>query len=172
MFLKKEITSKEYAPYYDLYLDRVEGNTSLIEGLLESKQSFLDFIDQIPAEKYHYAYAEGKWTVKEMIQHVIDTERIFCYRALRIARGDQTPLPGFDENAFVPPSKANHKSIQQLREEYATLRASNLSLFKSFQKEMLLALGEASGTPISVRAVPFILIGHEKHHIFIYTSRY
>lgn len=172
MFLKKEITSEEYAPYYDLYLNRVNQETPLILGLEQSKEVFTQFINDIPKEKYHYQYAEGKWTVKEMIQHIIDTERIFCYRALRIARGDKTPLPGFDENAFVPPSKANEKAMDQLKDEYVSLRQSNIILFKGFDKSMLNELGEASAGPVSTRAIPFILMGHELHHINVYETRY
>ena len=172
MFQKKDITSKEYSPYYDLYLDRVENDTNLTDGFRSSKHDFLSFIDSIPEEKHHYRYAEGKWTVKEIIQHVIDTERIFCYRALRIARGDKTPLPGFDENAFVPPSKANEKSIQLLKDEYASLRDANIFLFQGFSRQMLEEIGQASAAPVSVRAIPFILMGHEKHHVFVYSTRY
>lgn len=172
MVLKKDITSIEYAPYYNLYLNRVHQDTTLLEGFQQSKEIFTRFLDEIPQEKYYYQYAEGKWTVKEIIQHIIDTERIFCYRALRIARGDKTPLPGFDENAFVPPSKANEKSMNQLKEEYTSLRESNLSLYKGFDKWMLEELGEASAGPVSVRAIPFILMGHEKHHMHIFEMRY
>lgn len=172
MVLKKDITSKEYAPYYDLYLNRVHQDTTLLEGFQQSKETFTRFIDEIPEEKYYYQYAEGKWTVKEMIQHIIDTERIFCYRALRIARGDKTSLPGFDENAFVPPSKANDKTIQQLKNEYTSLREANLVMYRGFSKEILQELGEASAGPVSVRAIPFILMGHELHHMHIFDTRY
>lgn len=172
MFSKKDLQTNEYHPYYELYLARVEGYEELMESFHKSKHDFIDFLNSIPEQKYHFQYQEGKWTIKEIVQHIIDTERIFCYRALRIARGDKTPLPGFDENAFVPPSKANLKSMPQLIKEYTTLREANIALFEGCDKQMLTCLGEASAGPVSVRAIPFILVGHERHHIHIFETRY
>lgn len=169
---KIEITSKEYDPYYKLYLKLVDDETELVKGFEKELEHNLNFYRNIPVEKLHFQYAEGKWTPKEVIQHIIDTERIFCYRALRIARNDFTELPGYDQDAYVPTSFANLKSLEQLLEEYTTLRKANISLYKGFNKDMLTNIGKASNGPVSVRAIPFILMGHEKHHINLFTDRY
>ena len=123
-------------------------------------------------DKFDYRYAEGKWTIKEIIQHIIDTERILAYRALRISRNDSTPLPGFDENNYANNTAANTRSLQDLLTELSAVRHSNLLLFKSFSKEQLLSRGIASDQPISVRAIGFMLIGHQKHHQKVFAERY
>lgn len=169
---KIDLTNKEYDTYYETYLKNVEASTGLMQGFEASLDATPTFFKEIPDAKLLYAYAEGKWTPKEILQHLIDTERIFTYRALRISRNDTTELPGFDENAYVPPSQANQKPILQLVEEFTSLRKANIALYKGFNAEMLQRLGKASGGPISVRAIPFILLGHELHHIQIIKERY
>jgi hypothetical protein len=123
-------------------------------------------------DKFDFRYAEGKWTIKEIIQHVIDTERIFSYRALRISRNDKTPLPGFDENEYVINTDANNRHLQSLLTELSLVRQSTIALFKSFTPMQLERLGVASNNDISVRAIGFILIGHQKHHQKIFMERY
>jgi hypothetical protein len=123
-------------------------------------------------DKFDYRYADGKWTIKEIIQHIIDTERIFAYRALRISRNDQTPLPGFDENDFANNTTAQTRGLQDLLTEFSAVRHSNLLLFKSFSDEQLLRVGIASEHSISVRAIGFILIGHQKYHQKVFEERY
>lgn len=169
---KKTLAKNEYDSYYQLYLNLVDEETELIQGFKEEHKKNLHFYQNIPVEKLHYQYAEGKWTPKEVFQHIIDTERIFCYRALRIARKDFTELPGFDQDAYVPNSYANLKSLEQLLDEYSSLRLANISLYKGFSNEILKHLGKASKGPVSVRAIPFILMGHEKHHINIFKEKY
>lgn len=169
---KANLTSGEYDAYYETYLKHVEDDTDLIEGLNHSLQATPIFFEKLPERKLHFQYAEAKWTPKEILQHLIDTERIFTYRALRISRNDTTELPGFDENAYVPPSQANKKPIHQLNEEFTSLRKANIAMYQGFSDAMLQKLGKASGTPISVRAIPFILLGHELHHIRVIKERY
>lgn len=169
---KAEITRIEYAPYYETYLKRVQGDTNLIGGFEKSLIDTPHFFQSIPNEKLHFQYAADKWTPKEILQHLIDTERIFTYRALRISRNDKTELPGFDENAYVLPSMANQKSLAQLVDEFESLRQANICMYKGFSDEMLICLGKASGGPVSVRAIPFILLGHELHHMAIVEQRY
>lgn len=169
---KAELTDKEFAPYYHTYLKRVNEETDLLVGLQQSLRETPVFFEKLSPEILQFRYAEAKWTPKEILQHIIDTERIFTYRGLRISRNDTTALPGFDENAYVPPSMANQKAITQLLEEFITLRQANIALYKGFTSEMLLRLGKASGGPVSVRAIPFILLGHELHHIAIIEERY
>ena len=117
-------------------------------------------------------YAPGKWSVKEVVGHVADTERIMAYRALCIARGDQTPLPGFDENAYVPPARFDARSLADLVAELRTARGATLALFRSFDADAWKRRGTASGKPISVRALGYVIPGHERHHVEVLKSRY
>ena len=166
-----QLPVKEYAEYFFPYIS-VLGDVTLIEELEISLHEFIRFVQNIPMDKFDFRYAEGKWTIKEIIQHVIDTERIFAYRALRISRNDQTPLPGFDENAYVNNTQANDRNLQDLLTELSAVRHSNIFLFKSFSNEQLERTGIASNAGISVRAIGFIMIGHQKHHQKVFEERY
>jgi uncharacterized protein (TIGR03083 family) len=117
-------------------------------------------------------YAPGKWSVKEIVGHLTDTERIMAYRALRIARGDETPLPGFDENAYVPPAKFDARPLSDLVAELRTTRAATLALFQTFDADAWRRRGTASGKPVSVRAIGYMIPGHERHHVEILKTRY
>ena len=125
-----------------------------------------------PENKWHYRYEEGKWHVKELLGHLCDAERIFSTRALRFARNDQTPLPGFEQNDYVPESNVEHRSVPDLLEEYALLRNATIKLFENLTPEMLQRQGTASGWPITVKAIGFVIVGHEKHHQNIFHERY
>lgn len=166
-----ELPVNEYAAYYAPYVNAL-GDVNLIEELEISLHDFIRFVQNIPLEKFDFRYAEGKWNIKEIIQHVIDTERIFAYRALRISRNDQTPLPGFDENDYVNNTQAANRSIQDLLTEFSAVRHSNLFLFKSLSEEQLKRIGTASNVAVSVRAIGFIMIGHQKHHLKVFEERY
>jgi len=166
-----ELATTEYKSYYQTYISKA-GQHKLLDGLELSFNNTLDFYNTLPSEKLEYAYADGKWTIKEIIQHLIDTERVFTYRALSIGRGDSTNLPGFDENAFAANSSANKRTMLSLIEEYTHLRNASLQLYNSFSNEMLLETGIASGGNLSVRAIGFILIGHETHHCEVIRERY
>lgn len=165
------LQSNEYHPYYDLYLSKCPFK-DIGQGFTESASDFTTFLKSIPQEKLEFRYAFDKWTIKEVVLHVVDTERIFAYRALRFARRDFTPLSGFDQDEYVPLSKANKRSIASLIEEFETVRQSTISLFKSFDAEDLLQIGQASSTDVSVRALGYILIGHQNHHKQIIEERY
>lgn len=167
----KDLTIHEYNPFYQTYINKAQ-NVELKQGLRESFAYVFEFLNAIPEHKLEFRYAENKWTIKEVIQHVIDAERIFSYRALRIARQDQTPLPGFEENNYVSASFANNRSRAELLADYKAVRQATLSLFDSFSNDMLLQMGTASNSPISVRALGFITIGHENHHCQIIIERY
>jgi uncharacterized damage-inducible protein DinB len=132
----------------------------------------VSFISNIPIEKLEYRYAEGKWTIKDLLLHLIDAERIFAYRALRIGRGDKTPLAGFEENGYVINANANSRSEESLLKEFELVRKSTLELFKNFTDEQLAYLGTSSDSIISVRAIGFIISGHQNHHIKIIQERY
>lgn len=166
-----QLPIKEYAGFFQTYINALD-NVSLLEELEISGHDFIKFVQNVPLEKFDYRYAEGKWIIKEIIQHIIDTERIFAYRALRFSRNDQTPLPGFEENDFVTYSDANFRSVQDLLSEFAAVRQATLLLFKSFSQDQLLREGTASNNKISVRAIGFITIGHQKHHQKVFQERY
>lgn len=119
-----------------------------------------------------YRYARGKWSVKEVVGHLADVERIMAYRALRIARGDTTPLPGFDENAYVPAAKFDSRSLADLVGELRTARAATLALLRTFDADAWRRRGTASGKPVSVRALAYMIPGHERHHVDILRTRY
>jgi len=166
-----QLASGEYAPYYQTYIDAF-GNGDLFEELEISIHEFIRFVQEVPLGKHDFRYAEGKWTLKDIIQHLIDAERIFAYRALRIARADQTPLPGFEENNYVPVANADRRHLKTLLEEYAVVRQSTLWLFKSFDEQALSRIGTASNVPVSVRALGFIMVGHLRHHQRVFRQRY
>ncbi|WP_250436362.1 DinB family protein [Hanstruepera flava] len=166
-----ELKYNEFADFYSGYINKASG-LDLLTGLKQSGSDTLTFFEAIPQEKQEYAYLKGKWTIKELLLHIIDAERVFAYRALRFARQDPTALPGFEENDYVRYSNANSLDMEALLESYKLLRASTVSLFESFTTDMLLQIGKASGSNMSVRAIGFVIIGHEKHHIEIVKERY
>lgn len=166
-----QLIENEYPNYFLKYIN-LSGDVNLQEELEICLHKFIKFVQNIPLDKFDYRYAEGKWTIKEIIQHIIDTERIFAYRALRISRNDKTLLPGFNENDYVDNSFGNLRSIQDLLTEMSVVRHATLSLFKSFSQEQLLRIGTVSDKQISVRAIGFIIIGHQKHHQMIFEERY
>lgn len=166
-----DLPKDEYAPYYAPYIAALD-NVNLIEELEISIYDLIKFTQDIPLGKHDYSYAEGKWTIKDILQHLMDAERIFSYRALRIARNDKMPLPGFEENDYVNEAHANDRNLLQLLTELSTIRQSTLLLFKSFSEEMLKRKGTASDNVVSVRAIGFIIIGHMKHHQKIFKERY
>jgi len=153
------------------YINQVTED-ELAEAFDKESGSFIRFLDTIPVEKYDYRYAEGKWTIKEVLQHIIDAERIFAYRALRFARKDKTPLPGFDENSFAAASKADARNWDKLVEEFKVVRRSSELLFHSFDEEQLESDGISSNAPNYVLALGFIIIGHTMHHQKILKERY
>jgi len=169
----KRFAPNEFKPYFAIYIEPAVARNLDIVPLLElGLKDTCDFFKGIPAQKELYAYAEQKWTIREILLHLIDTERIFSYRALRIARNDKTNLPGFDENDFARNSKANMRTLQELTEEFKAVRHATLSLFRRFDADDWSKTGMASNSEISVRAIGFILAGHAIHHERIIKERY
>jgi hypothetical protein len=166
-----ELDSSEYNSYYQPYISAI-GDAELLSNLKEGLNSFENFINTIPDEKLSYSYEDGKWSVAEVILHLIDTERIFQYRALRFGRNDKTPLLGFNQDIYVPNSRANLRSKKSITSEYKSVRAATISLFESFDEESLISLGSASGSNMSVRALGFVICGHLQHHKNIIQERY
>lgn len=165
------LQQEEYNPYYSTYIDKVSDN-NLISALERGFKETLIFFESIPINKWNYSYSEGKWTVKEVIQHILDTERVFAYRALCIARNDKTELPGFDQDDYASGADANDRNAEEMIAEYKAIRMTTINLFKSFNKEMFLHIGVASNSPLSTRAAGFIIAGHEKHHCDVVQERY
>lgn len=167
------IPTNEYADYFSRYIDpTIASGKSIIENLEESQHNFENTLKNISEEKQNYAYAEGKWTLKELMQHIIDTERIFCYRALCFSRNDQTSLPGFDQDLFITEGNANERPFHDLLEEMAVVRKGTIQLYKSFSEEALKRVGVGSGNNMSVRAAGYIISGHQNHHVIIAQERY
>ena len=161
----------DYAAYYETYVGKVKGD-SVQEIINTYSQQMLDFYSSLSDEKADHRYAEGKWTVKELLLHIIDAERIFSYRALRIARKDKTRLPGFDENSYTPASKASERSLQSLKDEFAAVRKATDILLSTFDEEQLSQRGTASDQTVTVNAIAFIIYGHMLHHKQILEERY
>lgn len=160
-----------YAPFYETYV-RLVPEDDLMDAFQHAMEEIHERLDSIPADKADYAYADGKWTVKQLLQHIIDTERVFSYRAVCIARGDKQPLPGFDENEYAAAADGQGRSLKEMKEELLALRHSVYLLFKGFTPEMLAQVGTASGKPISTLALGYIVIGHIRHHFSILKDRY
>lgn len=153
------------------YINQVKED-DLLEAFTRGSTGFLRFLDTIPADKFDYRYAEGKWTIKEVLQHIIDAERVFAYRALRFSRKDTTALHGFDENHFAEQAEASRRSWSDLVEEFNVTRRSSELLFRSFSAEQLEANGISSNAPNYVLALGYIIVGHALHHEKIMRERY
>mgnify|MGYP001565642087 CR=1 FL=1 len=165
------ISHDEFNPYYLPYI-QLAANQDIVLGLKKNVISVVDFYQNIPSEKLEHAYAEGKWTPKDILLHIIDTERVFVYRAMRIARQDKTEMVGFEQDDYVDAGKANNRTINSLIEEYKAVRNATIVLFDSFSDEELKSIGKANVSPVSVRAIGYIITGHENHHNNVIRERY
>ena len=159
------------ASFYHHYINLVKAN-SPAEAVKVHSTDILEFYTNIPPDKANYAYAPGKWTIQEVLQHVIDAERVFSYRTLRIARKDATPLPGFDENSFTANSEAGNRNFDSLKQEFSLLRKSTDIFIETLSDGQLQNFGTASNSPITANAIAFITYGHLLHHINIIKERY
>lgn len=161
----------DYAEYYQKYIDLIEGDDILqILSSLNSEAS--DICNSFSQTRGDYSYAEGKWTVKEVIGHMMDTDRIFAYRALAIARGEKQPLPSFNQDEYVKNGKFNMRNLSDLTYEYRIVRESNLQLFKGFDRSIYSNRGIAAGNEVTVLALMWMIAGHQKHHLNILKERY
>lgn len=157
--------------FYQGYVNQVK-HLPLIEALAQSHREFKNLMQGKPESFANYRYAEGKWSVAELVCHMLDAERIFCYRALRFARKDQTVLSGFDENAYATEANAASRTLAGLLQEAWHLRQSTLDLFNSFNEEMYLRKGKVNDNELSVLALGYIIAGHETHHRKVLEERY
>lgn len=161
----------DYDPYFERYIKLVEGD-NIIKILNEQNKITRELINSISDHKGNYRYADGKWTIKEVIGHVLDSERILAYRALCLARGEKKSLPGYEHNEYVIEGNFNSRELLELSFEFKLLRESNLLLFKSFSEEMLCKKGLADKASVTVLAWLYIIAGHEKHHINVLEEKY
>ncbi len=164
-------SATSYPGYFQQYIDQVLEN-NLDDAFINQSTTITKFLAGINEEKSTFAYAENKWTIKEVLQHIIDSERIFCYRALAFARNDKTNLPGFDENEYALHSNANNRNWNDIKDEFILLRKSTEMLFNSFTQEALTETGVANNNATSVDSIGFIIIGHCYHHKKIIKERY
>jgi hypothetical protein len=161
----------EHAPYYSTYIDRVPDG-DLVAHLQDQLDETSALLGGVSADKADFAYAPGKWSIKEVVGHLSDTERVMAYRALRFARNDKTELPGFDENSWVPNGGFQARTLSDLLEEFRAVRSSTIHFAKHLGDDVLARRGSASGHPVSVRALLYIIAGHERHHTALFRERY
>ena len=168
---KSRPEATEHAPYYGKYMALV-GHGDIVGMLRSQIESTLDLLRGVPGDREQYRYAEGKWSVREVVGHLSDAERIFAYRALRFARGDSAPLQGFDENAYAANATFNDRRLSSIAEEFAAVRAASIAFFDSLTDEEWLRRGSANSQEVSVRALAWIIAGHERHHVSLLRERY
>lgn len=161
----------EVPSFYHGYVALAKGH-DLLQALHDASARMDATIARVPVGRSDHRYAPGKWSIKEVLQHVIDAERIFSYRALRFARNDATDLAGFDENTYAPNALADRRDLGHLSQELGVVRASTTALFQSFSPEMLLRAGTANDVSISVRALGWVIAGHATHHVNVIEQRY
>ncbi len=167
----KRPEENEYSDWYAGYVSLVQ-EADIISALQNQIDEIKDFFSAISVEKELYRYADGKWTIKEVLGHLIDGERVFAYRAFRFGRNDANPLTGFDENPYVANSNSNDRKLADLIEEFTLLRTANMFVFNNLKESDWDNIGIASENEISVRALAYIMVGHVRHHVKILKERY
>lgn len=167
-----DLSPEEYGTFYRGYLDLVPRGYDLRQALTESGRDLANYLRTLPPERADYRYAPGKWTVREALQHVCDTERIFSVRALRLGRHDPTPQPGFDQDVYAATVSVTDRALSDLVEELDVLRRGTLALAAGLRPADLQFTGTVSGYPMSCRAMLFIAAGHTYHHLKVYRERY
>lgn len=163
--------TSEYAHFYSTYVELVE-KTNIIHTLNKQMHEVFTLMNTVPGDKAYFKYAPDKWTLKEVLGHMIETERVFAYRALAISRGDQKSLPGMDQDEYMIGNNYNNRTLANLSNEYLAVRVATIHLLNSMTKEMISKIGNASGTEVSVRALAFIIAGHDQHHLTIIKEKY
>lgn len=161
----------EYLTYYDKYIQPLP-DSGLLSYMSQQSESFIKFIESLNSDQLTLKYAPEKWTIKEVITHVNDIERIFAYRLLAIVRGEKKPMPGFNENEYISDANVANRTKENLIKEFSALRISNFALFESIENEDWLRQGQMSGSNTSVRAIAYIMVGHVDHHTNILKERY
>ncbi len=161
-----------FPEYFHAYIEKIPEGKDPFELLSINLKETIKTLAMVSDDQANRGYAEGKWSIKELIQHMIDTERIFCFRALAFARGEEAKIPGYDHEKYAAHSNSNARSLKSLLEEMRQVRAATISLFKSFSEEMLTREGNANGLPMTADKIKYILIGHELHHMSVIEQKY
>jgi uncharacterized damage-inducible protein DinB len=162
----------EYPPYAGMYLDLLPDDGRLLQHLRDNLRTAVALVACLPEERLLHRYADGKWTIKEVLVHLIDDERVYAYRALCFARGETTPLPGFEQDDYTAASGANARELRSILMEYAAVRHATLALFDGLDEAALTRTGVANGNRASVRALGWHIAGHELHHLNLLRERY
>ena len=162
----------EYPEYFEKYYSKLPAEGNLFDLMTKSNMDTIDVITSVDGETLEFRYAEGKWSIREIIQHLMDSERVFAYRAMRIARGDKSENPGYDENVFAANSYASDRNIMDMVREFSLLRASTIELFKSLNESTLKTMGNANGYQVTPAALVYAIVAHEMHHLKVIEERY
>lgn len=162
----------EYAPAFAEYISRIAEGEDIIAVLRDQLDQLLAWLRRVPESRGDYRYAPGKWSIKEVVGHLSDTERVFSYRALRIGRGDPTPLPSFDDQAYVAELDAGNRTVAEMTLEWGEVRRATLALFRNLPSSAWTRRGIAGGQPTSVRAIAYVIGGHVRHHLDVLEARY
>lgn len=162
----------EHALYYEPFVAKVRTDNSVLDQLKEQQQVVLQLLKTTPKHLLETPYAPGKWSILDLVQHLVDCERVFVYRGMRFARNDRSPLPFFDENVFAEEARINSLSASKLAKEYKTNRQATLAFYNNLSAKALKRSGIASSFTMSVRASVWIIAGHEKHHLDVIHERY
>lgn len=165
-------SDSEFLAYFNNYIRYAPEQVDVLKWMEENAQHTVEFLSELSDEQLAFRYAPGKWTIKDILQHIIDTERIFSYRALCIARGEKQSLPGYEEDDYASAAKTAPRFIDDMLNEFQTLRYSVIGMFNSMDEEVLCKIGIVNEHPLSVRACAFILAGHEVHHIKVIQEKY
>lgn len=169
---KKELSGAEFKEFYGTYLNTLPDDTVLMDQLEKGFENFPKFIRSIPEDKLKYAYAEGKWTIAQVLLHIIDSERVFQYRAFRFSRGDKTPLMGFEQDDYILDDDPRGRTHEDIVKAYQVVRASTIQLFENLDDTMLRRKGTASELQWSVAGLGFVICGHQRHHRNSIRERY
>ncbi|MFL6374909.1 MAG: DinB family protein [Pyrinomonadaceae bacterium] len=162
----------EYDPYYIGYISQIKDGEDLLTVMEAQPSELRSLVSDLPEERGTHAYAEGKWTIKELLSHIIDGERMFAYRMLRVSRGDETPIEGFEQDGYIENSNANNRPFAELLEEFDLQRRSTVLLLRNLSDESAARMGTANNVRISARAIAYIMAGHVRHHENILKERY
>lgn len=162
----------EYGPYYETYVGLISPGENILRSLEQEFHHQAALLDSLSKEKQLYAYADGKWTIREVVGHLADTERIMSYRALCLSRGDKTPLPGFDQDPYVETGRFNRRTMKDLLAEWTAIRHASLMLGTSLSGDMASEMGTASGLNLTARGALGIILGHARHHMAVLKERY
>ncbi len=172
MIASQRPTTDEHDSAFAGYVARIAEDEEILAVLSSQMDQVLQLLDGTPSGRGDYRYAPGKWSIKEVVGHLSDTERVFAYRALRIGRGDTTPLTSFDDQSYVPELRAEARTLADMAQEWGAVRSATLALFRGLPTAAWQRQGLASGHPTSVRALAYIIAGHVRHHLEVLAARY